>query len=179
MRESLVAEYDPAWPGRFEAVCRVVEPALRGLSYRFEHVGSTAVPGMVAKPIIDLDVVINAGSFGEVKTRLGSLGYVHEGDLGIPGREAFALRTGVLRVLPPHHLYVCEEGSEPLHNHLAFRDFLRGHAEWRDRLSRHKRELAVQHGNDKERYIEGKAAMVEEITALALAEGQARGRYRT
>lgn len=142
--------------------------------------GSTAVPGMVAKPIIDLNSVIEASALPETREQLGSLGYVHEGGIS-ESPVARCSNCGPGRCLSFRCItsMSAKGRAEALHSHLAFRDFLRGHPEWRDRLSRHKRELATQHGNDKERYIEGKAAMVEAITALALAEGQARGRYRT
>lgn len=117
----MVDVYDQAWPGRFEAPCRVPEPALHGVPHRIEHVGSTRIPRMAAKPIIDLDLVIQPGGFPLAKRRLESLGYVHEGDLGISGREAFAPGARPLADLPSHHLYVCVEGSAALRNHLAFR----------------------------------------------------------
>ena len=173
MTETLVQPYDAAWPPQFRQVEAYVAPALAGLGCVIEHVGSTSVPGMVAKPIIDLDVVIPPRSFEEVKRRLEVLGYVHEGDLGIPGREAFDLVEG--EPLPKHHLYVCIAGVDELRRHLALRDFLRAHPEWRERLSRHKLDLCVRYGNDRDAYMAGKAEMVGEITRRALEEGQGGG----
>ena len=70
--------------------------------------------------------------------------------------------------LPAHHLYVCEDGAYELRKHFAFRDFMRQHPEWRERLNQLKKELCLKHNNNREAYIDGKAAMVEEITRLAM-----------
>jgi GrpB-like predicted nucleotidyltransferase (UPF0157 family) len=184
---TLVQPYDPAWPSHFRQIEAYVASGLAGLGCVIEHVGSTSIPGMVAKPIIDVDVVIPSGSFEEVKRRLEVLGYVHEGDLGISGREAFGLVEGGSRVplpqarepltqaserLPKHHLYVCVAGADELRRHLALRDFLRARPEWRERLSRHKLDLCVRYANDRGAYMAGKAEMVGEITRLALEAAQ-------
>ena len=90
------------------------------------HVGSTAVPGLEAKPIVDIDVVIrHADDFAGVAARLATLGYVHLGDLGIVGREAFRAAPD----LPRHHLFVCASGAAALQAHLILRDTLRSDAE--------------------------------------------------
>ena len=169
MTVTLVQPYDPAWPSRFLQVTAFVSSGLSAVNHRAEHVGSTAVPGMTAKPIVDIDVVIPAGTFPKAKTALEALGYVHEGDLGIPGREAFDLVEEEAKSrLPVHHLYVCEDGANELCRHLAFRDFMREHPEWRENLNRLKIELCLKYNNDRQAYIDGKSAMVEEITKLAL-----------
>jgi len=183
MTITLVQPYDPAWPEQFLQIKAFLESGLRkagtatfpncrkGGSPRFsiEHVGSTAVPGIVAKPIIDLDIVTEERCFSEIKARLETLGYVHLGDLGLPGREAFELADAETKSrLPEHHLYVCEDGSYELRKHLAFRDFMRQHPEWRDRLNRLKQDLCIQHNNARQAYIDGKSDMVAEITNLAM-----------
>lgn len=100
----IVVEYNPNWVNKFEELRDFVFPVLSDLEVTIEHVGSTAIPGIAAKPIVDIDVVVPTLSDVLVAvTRLAKLGYVHEGDLGIPGREAF---------IPPrdvdwHHLYLC------------------------------------------------------------------------
>lgn len=176
MEITLVQPYDPAWPSQFEQMRTLLEGSLQGVDYSIEHVGSTAIPGMVAKPIIDLDIVVVAKSFPTVKERLEALGYVHQGDLGVPKREAFKLLDEKKKAsLPAHHLYVCEDGAYELRKHLVFRDFMRRHPEWRERLSQLKKELCLKHNNDREAYIDGKAAMVEEITELAMTEKNNKG----
>lgn len=166
---TLVQPYDPEWPRWFEALEAYLAPGLAGFRCHIEHTGSTAIPGMVAKPIIDLIVVIAPGALDSVSERLEALGYRRRGDLGIAGREAFELvDTAVLLTLPAHHLYVCEQGACELRKHVAFRDYLRAHPAWRERLSQLKWELCLRHDNDRQAYMDGKAALVQEITALAL-----------
>ncbi len=172
---SLVTEYNPDWPAWFERVRDVFAGKLGSAFLAIEHLGGTAVPGMVAKPIIDLDVVIEPGRLEIVKGLLAELGYRHEGDLGIPKRDAFKLENAELAAaLPPHHLYVCPRGSAELRRHLAFRNFLRADPAWASRLSALKRSLCDRHGDDREAYMAGKDALVREITALALQEATVR-----
>jgi GrpB-like predicted nucleotidyltransferase (UPF0157 family) len=100
---SFVVPYDPAWPAVFEQIRRRVVPLLRDLGATVEHVGSTAVPGLAAKPIVDVDVVVATSV--DIEPAIGHLasgGYVHLGDLGIPGREAFDIPAD----MPYHHLYL-------------------------------------------------------------------------
>jgi GrpB-like predicted nucleotidyltransferase (UPF0157 family) len=168
---SLVSEYNAEWPVWFERIRDVIAEKLGAACLAIEHVGSTAVPAMVAKPIIDLDVVIEPYRFEDVRGVLGELGYRHEGNLGIPEREAFKLDgAGSAAGLPPRHLYLCPRESAELKRHLAFRDFLRTHPEWASRLSELKRSLSDRHGDDREAYMAGKDALVREITALAMEE---------
>jgi len=169
MTATLVQPYDPAWPSHFQQVKAFLESGVGDPDCTIEHVGSTAIPGMMAKPVIDLDIVIGQGTFPKVKERLEALGYAHRGDLGLPKREAFDLVDAEAKAcLPEHHVYVCEQGVHELRKHLAFRDFMRQHPQWRARLNRLKRELCVKHNNDRQAYIDGKADMVEEITKLAM-----------
>jgi len=173
MTVTLVQPYDPVWPSQFQQIKAFLESGVVDIDCTIEHVGSTAIPGMMAKPIIDLDIVIAQGSFPKVRERLEDLGYVHQGDLGMPKRETFDLVNVEARArLPEHHLYVCEEGVHELRKHLAFRDFMRQHPEWRGRLNRLKRELCVKHSNDRQAYIDGKGDMVEEITKLAMENSE-------
>ena len=165
----IVEEYNPEWLRWFLRVQTFLYRNLVGTYYAVEHVGSTAVPGMWAKPVIDVDVVLREGKFENAKGRLVAAGYEYEGDGGLPGREAFRMAdAGLKAALPEHHLYVMAADAEELKRHRAFRDFLRSHPEWVERLSEHKREVAARVGDDRDAYQDGKAAMVEEILALAL-----------
>lgn len=160
----VIVDYDPGWPARFAALCVPVRAALGALALRIEHVGSTSVPGLAAKPIIDMDVVIPArGDLPEAIRRLAGIGYEHRGDLGIPGREAFANPEG----LPAHHLYVCDSGSAELHRHLSFRDHLRTHPADAQAYAALKRILAQQFGTDRDGYSLAKSDFVHEILARA------------
>jgi GrpB-like predicted nucleotidyltransferase (UPF0157 family) len=158
----VVVDYDPAWPAMFRRVRERVAAALGPLALAVEHVGSTAVPGLAAKPIVDLDVVIaDRGDLPEVVRRLRPLGYHHQGDLGVPGREAFTTPAG----WPAHHLYVCAAGSRPLLRHLAFRDALRADAATAVAYADLKRALAVRLGHDRAAYTEAKSDFIERVLA--------------
>ena len=99
--EISIAEYDHTWPTRFDHVSHHLNTALSGLDYRIEHVGSTAVPGLAAKPIIDLDVVIGDWTeFATLRAALEEIGYEHEGDLGIAEREVKRLKRGTFILIP-------------------------------------------------------------------------------
>ncbi len=171
MTVTLVEEYNPSWPLWFEQLKTRLEGALDGVPHTIEHVGSTAVPGMTAKPIIDINIVCEPGEFPVIRERLATIGYAHRGDLGIQGREAFNATEEVAATLnlPPHHLYVCEKGNQALLEHLAFRDFMRQHPQWREKLSAFKLSLCEKYDNDRQAYMDGKSDMVKEITRLALS----------
>ncbi len=164
----VVVPYDPAWPASFERVRAPVAEALGDLAVGIEHIGSTAVPGLEAKPIVDVDVVIRrAGDLDEVMRRLGQLGYTHLGDLGIVGREAFR----ATKQMPRHHLYVCASGAVPLQAHLILRDALRGDPALAAQYGALKRELAERYREDRDAYTEGKSVF---ITAVLLRERDGR-----
>ena len=160
----VVVPYDPAWPAAFALLLDRLAPVLGELAAGIEHVGSTAVPGLAAKPIVDVDVVIrHAEDLDETVRRLAALGYVHLGDLGIVGREAFRSAPG----LPSHHLFVCASGAVPLQAHLTLRDALRGDPDLAFAYAALKRELAERYRDDRDAYSEGKSAF---ITAVLLRE---------
>ena len=156
-RAIVVVAYDPEWPRHFDQIRAYVENAVGDHALDIEHVGSTAVPGLSAKPIIDVDVIVRPTEVAEAIRRLERTGYVHEGDLGIPGREAFTSPAG----LPTHHLYVCPAGSPSLQAHLQFRNYLRAHPQAADEYAALKRTLAFQVGDDRDAYAAGKSAFVE------------------
>ena len=170
---ALVEPSNPAWATWFLELHALLGRTLAGHFYAIEHVGSTAVPGMAAKPIIDIDIVMREGEFEHIKSYLAPLGYEYAGDLDVPGREAFKLNGPLAATLPLHHLYALYPGATELKRHLAFRDYLRAHPDEAARLSEHKLELAARFGNDRALYIEAKAAMVLEMIDAALAEQKA------
>jgi GrpB-like predicted nucleotidyltransferase (UPF0157 family) len=154
---------------------RVLETALGTIAVSIEHVGSTAVPGLAAKPIIDLDVVIaSPARLPDAIQALGLLGYVHEGDFGISGREALSRqdnevpRDGTGRTWPKHHLYTCARGSAELVKHVAFRDYPRDQPEAAAAYAQLKGQLAQQFPHDREAYTQGKNAFVEAILRQAM-----------
>ncbi len=169
MTVTLVEKYNPAWPLRFEEIKAFLGEAIAKTSLRFEHVGSTSIPGMTAKPIIDIIIVIEPAQFEKTKSLLEELGYRDEGDLGIKDREAFKFHDEALKnSLPSHHLYVCPANSQSLNEQCAFREYLKTHKKDRERLNALKWELAEKFDNDRRLYIEGKDALVKEITRKAL-----------
>jgi len=160
--EVIVLPYDRTWKAAFEEIRNEIQSVIGDLAIGIEHVGSTSVEGMSAKPCIDIDVVIKDYSvFDLVVDRLGKLGYIHEGNLGIKDREAFKYSNK--QHLKTHHLYVCPRYSEELHRHITFRDFLRNNAEAVKKYSLAKETAARLHPNDIDKYIECKSPCIEEL----------------
>ena len=158
----VVLPYDEQWKQDFLMIREELASALGQLALRIEHVGSTSVEGLSAKPIIDIDVVIKDYSvFEEVVSALGTIGYRHEGDLGIAGREAF--KYDGKDHLKKHHLYVCTEESPELKRHISFRDYLRTHPDAVREYSRIKEEGARLYPCDIDKYIEHKTPLIEKI----------------
>ena len=128
-----------------------------------EHVGSTAVPGLAAKPIIDMDVLLRSeADLPLAICRLASGGYQRQGDLGVPGREAFATPPNEIA----HHLYVCPPDSREYRRHIALRDYLREHPDCASRYAKLKRGLAQRFRHDREAYNLAKTEFVHEILRL-------------
>jgi GrpB-like predicted nucleotidyltransferase (UPF0157 family) len=153
----VVVDYDEAWPGIFEALRVRVARGLGDLAIAVEHVGSTAIPGLAAKPIVDIDVVIaSRDALPAAIAALRRLGYAYRGDQGVPGREAFEAPAGV----PPHHLFVCTADSPELQCHLVFRDYLRRHDDAARAYEALKRELSERYRDDREAYTDGKGGFV-------------------
>ncbi|MBQ4240745.1 MAG: GrpB family protein [Oscillospiraceae bacterium] len=157
-----VLPYSERWEQDFEQIRDEIQKAIGPLASRIEHVGSTAVKGLSAKPIIDIDIVIRDYSlFGAVTSALNAIGYYHEGDLGIAGREAFGYKGK--DHLQKHHLYVCPQDSAELKRHIAFRDYLRLHPQAVKEYSRIKEEGAELFADDIEKYIDYKAPFIHRI----------------
>jgi GrpB-like predicted nucleotidyltransferase (UPF0157 family) len=174
-RQVEIVDYDPVWPLIFAELRQVIAPVLGDLALSIEHVGSTAVPDLAAKPIVDLDIVIpSREQLPEVILRLAKLGYEHEGDVGILGREAFARpssdvpRDGTGREWRRHHLYVCARDNAELARHLIFRDYLRAHPEQARAYAALKRQLARRYPYDVDAYCEAKTEFVEGILRRTL-----------
>lgn len=163
-KKVIVLPYDEAWQNAFEAIKAEIESEIGDLACGVEHVGSTAVRGMSAKPCIDIDVVIEDYSvFDEVTRRLAGIGYEHEGDLGIKGREAF--KYADKPHLMAHHLYVCPKCSDELHRHITFRNFLRSNPDAVEKYSAVKEAAAKLYPDNIEKYIEYKSPIIEGLYA--------------
>jgi GrpB-like predicted nucleotidyltransferase (UPF0157 family) len=160
----IVVDYDPKWQEVFAVLRERIGNTLGDLAAAIEHVGSTAVPGLAAKPVVDIDVLLSsAGRLQEAIKRLARLGYVHEGNLGIEGREAFRQPTDE----PAHHLYVCAPDTTEFLRHIAFRDYLRFHPESARIYGELKRCLAMEYPSDRARYGSGKDEFVREVLRRA------------
>ena len=142
----VVEKYNPKWVEQFKVLQEFLEKNTTEY-ISIEHVGSTSIPGMNAKPIIDIDIVVeDAAQFLKLKEELSKIGYVHEGDRGIPGREAFDHENVPLNI--DHHLYVCVRDNDELLRHLKFRDKLRSSPELVNEYNKIKEEILAKVGAD-------------------------------
>jgi GrpB-like predicted nucleotidyltransferase (UPF0157 family) len=167
-REIRLAEYDPDWPKKFEKHAKVIDDALGPAALRVEHVGSTSVPGLAAKPIIDILVVVrDSADESAYLPRLEVAGYVlrvREPDWN----EHRMLRTPEQDV----HVHVYSAGCSEVGRVLTFRDRLRRNGDDRARYEQTKRELAAREWPDMNAYAEAKTEVVESIIAAAHAAGE-------
>jgi GrpB-like predicted nucleotidyltransferase (UPF0157 family) len=169
-----IAPYNPAWPAMFDAEAASIRRALGGLALRVEHVGSTAVPGLAAKPIVDLQVSVSSlEPMGSYLESLASIGYSHiplgQFDLVYPFFQKPAGWPST------HHVHLCVHGSEQERNHLAFRDYLRTHPLVADEYLELKCRLAALHPGatleSRECYSLSKTEFVASVLERALVEG--------
>lgn len=165
--------YKPHWARGFLELKSVLCRKMGSLVLAIEHVGSTSVKGLGAKPILDIDIVIeNNGAFLLVIEELEKLGYYHQGNLGIEGREAFGRKDNLVpwsekkRDWMEHHLYVCPQYSKELIRHLAFRDYLQSHPQIAKEYEQIKRNLAASE-KYRESYTLGKSEFVEKVLDLS------------
>ena len=163
----IITKYDPQWPILFEELRVKLSELLGGMASAIEHVGSTSVPGLAAKPTIDLDVLLaSAEYFPETIRRLSTLGYEHQGDLGITGREAFSIPPNLFA----HHLYVCLPNCEEFRRHVLLRNYLRSHPAEVSAYSDLKWELFARLGDDRAAYIQGKDDFVKQLVQRAIEQ---------
>ena len=164
-KKVVVLPYDDAWESAFEEIKREIEAEIGDLILGIEHIGSTSVKGLSAKPCIDIDVIIKDYSvFNEIVRKLGEIGYIHEGNLGIVDREAFKYSNKPHLMI--HHLYVCPHYSKELHRHITFRNFLRNNTEAVKKYSLIKEKAAELFPDDIEKYIEYKTPCIDELYSM-------------
>ncbi len=160
----VVLPYDPGWPEQFRGVRHDLLRALAGVPVvAVEHVGSTAVSGLAAKPRLDIDVVVAREHVTPARAALEAAGYNWLGEQGIPDRHAFRAPDRV----PPRSVYLVVEGCLALRNHLALRDLLRRDARLRDEYGRLKLELAGRDYEDTDQYVVDKSPMIQRILTAA------------
>jgi GrpB-like predicted nucleotidyltransferase (UPF0157 family) len=173
-------DYDPAWPEAYRREARVARHALGGLATAIAHIGSTSVPGLAAKPVVD--VLVGLPAFADADSAIavlcdGGYEYVREAQLGLAGHAS------VKRGSPStHRIHLVEHGGELWHRYLAFRDSLREDTQLAAEYERLKRQLAATHQGDRAAYTAGKTPFVERIIAehdfLAAHDPQAEEEYR-
>jgi GrpB-like predicted nucleotidyltransferase (UPF0157 family) len=153
----VIEEYNNDWIKQFNQIKEILERNLTKI-VKIEHVGSTAIIGMYAKPIIDIDIVIdNRNDFDKIKNELESIGYIHNGDQGIIGREAFKrgniIKNEIFDKIS-HHLYVCDKDNEELNRHILFRDYLNKYDKIKNEYNKIKMEIIGKYGNeDRKKYV--------------------------
>lgn len=164
MRPIDVVDSSPRWAEQFEEVAHVLRRALSDVdSASVEHVGSTSVPGLAAKPILDIDVIVAPSDVAAAVAALEDVGYVHRGDLGVQGREAFHGPDDA----PRRHVYACESGSTHVRNHLAVRDVLRTRSDLREAYSEVKVALAADPEMDIDTYLAGKSEVLQQVLEVS------------
>jgi GrpB-like predicted nucleotidyltransferase (UPF0157 family) len=170
----LLKPHDPVWLDVFEELRSSLVVVLGDTEIQIEHVGSTAIPGLPAKPILDLDIVISdLESLVSMESALVKIGYYARGNQGVPGRyafrqsDSFVPRTEPPQSWMPHHLYVCFADSLALKNHLCFRDALLADPELVAEYARMKEELVHRPGMDRETYTRAKTAFILKVLAGA------------
>jgi putative glutamine amidotransferase len=160
-----LAEPDPSWPGDFEREAKEIAEALGDAALRIDHVGSTSVPGLAAKPVIDIQVsVASIAPRPAVVDPLVRIGYTHAVDPVETDHEFLSKEADGARSV---HIHLCEAGGEWERRHLAFRDWLRAHPEDAAAYEALKRELAARHPRDIQTYVDGKTDFVRSIEERA------------
>jgi GrpB-like predicted nucleotidyltransferase (UPF0157 family) len=174
MRRIAVVPYDPHWADAFAAEAGAVAAALGDNLLEIHHIGSTAIPGIHAKPVIDmLAVVSEIDSVDRDAARMAALGYEAMGEFGIAGRRYF--RRDNAAGQRTHQVHAFEHGSPDVARHMAFRDFMRAHPVLAAQYGELKQRLAEVFSNDAEAYMDGKDSFIQEMQTRALAWEGRRG----
>ncbi len=166
----VIVDYDPRWPAMYEEERQRILDATGDLIVAMEHIGSTAVPGVGAKPIIDLMAAVDSLADAEKCIEpLKTVGYeyVPEYNEIMPERRYFHKGPPARRT---HHLHMVELTGDFWTRHLLFRDYLRAHPKEAQEYHRLKKELSARYGRDREGYTEAKASFIESVIAKAQAE---------
>jgi len=161
----IIVDYDANWPAQYAEEKRLIETAIGPYLVAIEHMGSTSVPGLAAKPIIDIMAGVRSLADAEqCKAPLAAIGYIYQRDDTIPDRVYFNKGPQAQH----RHLHMAELGGAFWRRHLALRDYLRAHAEMAGAYATLKRRLAARFGNDREGYTEAKTVFVEGVVSAQL-----------
>lgn len=171
-----IEPYNPNWKTEFESIKQVIEAQFNDLRHHMniQHIGSTSVHGLFAKPILDIDIIIDDKSLlQDIATRLEKIGYKSKGEQGVPGRFAFRQTSDVTPLTKSkkkwqsHHLYVCYADSLALKNHLLFRDTLRKDKDLLQEYSELKQSLTDDLKITREEYTTKKTDFIISVLAKA------------
>ncbi len=157
-----VVPYDAEWKEQFNNIKEMITGYIGDFILKIEHVGSTSIEGLAAKPIIDIDVVIESYSvLPEIIDRLAKEGFEHQGSLGVEGREAFqrTFDDGYMK----YHLYVCPKDGKGYLEHIALRDYLRANEAARNDYQSLKLQLAQVYRYDIDKYVHAKTKFITDI----------------
>jgi len=167
MTTIIIEPYNEEWPNEFAKIRDYLWPHIKDYAIDIVHIGSTSVTDLAAKPIIDLDIVIESYDvFPQIVEKLNSLGYEHDGDGGIPARERF--KGGPRDGFMDYNMYVCPKNSRVLLAQILFRDYLRENKEARDEYAELKRSLAEKYRHDIGAYVDGKHEFIINTALKAL-----------
>jgi GrpB-like predicted nucleotidyltransferase (UPF0157 family) len=168
MQRVFLVPSDPRWPGEYARESSAVAAAIGEPLVAIHHIGSTAIPGIHAKPVIDiLAAVGNLLRLDEQTPRLEALGYEALGEFGIPGRRYF--RKDDAAGNRTHQIHAFQLGSPQIERHLAFRDFMRAHRDCAEQYDALKQRLARQFPSDISSYTDGKDEFIRAMDARAAA----------
>ncbi len=166
MQHIRVTAYNSAWPAAYEKEAQQIRKALDGLLVEIHHIGSTAVPGLMAKPVIDILPVVRDIEMVDARNpAMEALGYECMGEFGIPGRRYF--RKGGNDRTHQVHVFAADSREE-INRHLAVRDYLRAHPNVAAEYGRLKAALAARFPEDIDGYCDGKDGFVKRLEAVAL-----------
>jgi len=160
-----LAPHQTEWKSLFDSEAALLRETIRDYVVAIEHIGSTAIPDLEAKPIIDILVGVQTAKDAErCIVPLAEIGYEYRGEQGIAGRFYFRKGTGDVST---HHLNIVETSSDFWRTHLLFRDYLRQHPEVAREYGKLKRELAEKHKGNRPAYTEAKAAFIQRVLQKA------------
>lgn len=169
MREIVICDYDPNWVARFEREHDLLTAALASFSPIIEHIGSTSVPNLAAKPVIDIMIGIPLEErLNELIEPIEALGYeyVQKYESDMPFRRFFRKETSGIR---SHHIHAVAIMGNFWRRHLAFRDWLRSHSEDAHAYEALKRQLCIRYRFDSDRYTDAKSDFIEGILDVAFS----------
>lgn len=159
-----VVPYNPEWPALFEKEAFLIKQVLGNNCIKIHHIGSTSVPGLAAKPVIDMiPVVRDIAQVDAANPSMLELGFEAKGEYGIPFRRYFQKGANNRT----HQAHIFEAGNPEIERHLKFRDWMKGHPEDRENYAQLKQKLASLHPHDINSYCQGKDAFIAEIDKKA------------